>query len=96
MKPRIEYNDEKNLVLKETRGVCFEDVIRAIEEGNLIDDLSHHDKVKYPDQRILVVKIKNYVYAVPYVFDEKRGVIFLKTVYPSRVLNEKYLEVSKK
>jgi hypothetical protein len=38
------------------------------------------------------IKIKGYAYAVPYVIDKKRKVVFLKTVYPSRVLTEKYLE----
>ena len=46
---------------------------------------------KYPNQKVLIVKIKNYVYAVPYVINRKKGVIFLKTVYPSRVLTKKYL-----
>jgi len=42
-----------------------------------------------------VVKIKNYVYAVPYVIDEKKKTIFLKTVYPSRVLTKKHLRKEK-
>lgn len=91
MKPRIEYSEEKNLLLKETRGVCFENVIKAIEKGNILGNLEHKNKKRYPHQRVLVIKIKNYIYAVPYVFDRKKEVIFLKTVYPSRVLTKKYL-----
>lgn len=86
---RVDFSEEKNLLLIETRGVGFEDVIKAIEEGNVLDDLQHSSK-SYPHQRILVIEIKNYVYAVPYVIDLKRHVVFLKTVYPSRVLTEKH------
>jgi hypothetical protein len=48
-------------------GVCFEDIVAAIESGGLIDDIEHPNKDRYPGQRILVVLAKDYVYAVPYV-----------------------------
>ncbi len=88
---RIEFSEEKSLLLKETREVGFEDVIVAIEKKEILDDLKHSNK-KYAHQRILVIKREKYAYAVPYVIDRKRKVIFLKTVYPSRVLTEKYLK----
>jgi uncharacterized DUF497 family protein len=91
MKVRIEFNEEKNILLKETRGVCFEDVIKAVEEGRVLAVLRHRDQKKYPNQRILVIKIKNYAHAVPYVINKRKGVIFLKTVYPSRFLTDRYL-----
>jgi len=89
VKPRIEFNQEKNLLLKATRGIDFDDVIDAIERGSVLDDLRHTRK---KNQRILVVKIQRYIYAVPYVFDNKKEVMFLKTIYPSRVLRKKYLK----
>ncbi len=88
---RIEFSEEKNLLLKETRGVGFEDVIVAIEGKGILGDIKHSSK-KYPHQRIVVIKIEDYVYAVPYVIDLKRKIVFLKTVYPSRVLTNKYLK----
>lgn len=88
---RLEFSEEKNLLLKETRGIGFEDVIIAVEEEKILGDIKHGSK-KYLHQRILMVKIKNYVYAVPYVIDKAKKVIFLKTVYPSRVLTAKYLK----
>ncbi len=87
---RVEFSEEKNLLLEETRGLGFKDVLLAIEEERILDDLSHHNQ-KYHSQRILVIKIIGYVYAVPYVMDLKRKIIFLKTIYPSRVLTEKYI-----
>ena len=88
---RIEYSEEKNLLLKETRGLGFEDVIVAIERKKILGDWKHSNK-KYVHQRILVIKIEDYAYAVPYVIDLKRKVIFLKTLYPSRVLTNKYMK----
>ena len=79
------------MLLKETRGLGFEDVIVFIEEKKILGDMKHRNK-KYTHQRILIIKIETYAYAVPYVIDPKRKVIFLKTVYPSRVLTDKYVE----
>lgn len=86
---RIDFSQDKNLLLQGTRGLCFDDVIQAIEKNNILDDLKHSSP-KYPHQRILAIRIKGYVYAVPYVLDLKKKTVFLKTVYPSRVLTKKY------
>lgn len=86
---RIEFSQEKNLLLQETRGLCFEDVLQAIEKKRILDDLKHSSR-KYPHQRILVIKIESHVYVVPYVLDLKKKIVFLKTVYPSRVLTNKH------
>lgn len=86
----IRYSLEKNELLKKDRGIGFEDIILSIEDGNLLDDLEHPNKNKYPNQNvfIILVRIKDYVYYVPYVEDENE--IFLKTIIPSRKLNKKY------
>lgn len=89
MKYAIEFSEEKNLLLKETRGICFEEVIKEIEKGRILDVLKNKN---YPNQKILVIKIKNYIYVVPCVFNQKRENIFFKTVYPSRILAKKYLK----
>lgn len=89
MKYRIEFSEEKNLILQETRGLCFDDVIKTIENNKVLDYLKNK---KYPNQKILVIKIRNYIYAVPYIVNKKKKTIFLKTVYPSRMLTKKYLK----
>jgi len=96
VKPLIEYSQEKNLILKETRGVCFEDAIKAIGKGKILADIKHKNKKKYPNQKILVIKIKKYIYAIPYVINPKTKAVFFKTIYPSRVLTKKYLKKEKK
>ncbi|WP_297483814.1 toxin [Sulfurimonas sp.] len=86
----IRYSLEKNEILKSTRDISFEDVILALENGYLLDDVEHPNKEKYPNQNIFIIliQIKNYVYLVPYVEDDKS--IFLKTIIPSRKMNKKY------
>lgn len=88
MSKAIRYSLEKNETLKNERGVGFEDVILALENGDLLDDISHPNSDKYAHQNIFVILIKNYVYIVSYV--EDREMIFLKTIIPSRVMNKKY------
>jgi len=87
---RIYFSQEKNSQLKEQRGIGFEDVLLAIKMGAVLDDLEHLNKDKYPNQSILIILItvKNYVYIVPYVEDDNS--IFLKTIMPSRKMNQRY------
>lgn len=92
MQYRIDFNEEKNLLLQEARGIGFEEVIEAIGKGNIVADFRHKNRKMYPNQRILAVRINQYIYAIPYILDTKKGVIFLKTVYPSRALTKKYLK----
>lgn len=91
---RIDYSEEKNQLLKATRGVGFDDVVLAVKNNKLITDKKHSNR-KFKHQRLLVVEINHYIYAVPYVINKQKKEIFLKTVYPSRVLNKKY-EVKEK
>lgn len=87
----IRFNEEKNQLLKAMRAVCFDDVVDALQQEQFLDDILHPNK-KYLHQRMYVVVIATYVYAIPYVIDEQKKEIFLKTIYASRVLTEKYLK----
>src|SRR3990167_11240408 len=78
----IKYDEGKNLLLGQRRQVTFDEVLEAITQGDMLDDLEHQNSFRYPDQRILVVQIRSYAYAVPYAI--KDGIVFLKTIYPSR------------
>jgi hypothetical protein len=51
-----------------------------------------HPNSQRTNQKIYIIEINNYAYVVPYVINEKRKEIFLKTVYPSRVFTKKYLK----
>lgn len=84
---RYEWNEEKNQQLLATRGVGFEEVVIAIQHGYLLGVVN--GKVpKYEHQRIFVVFIDGYTYAVPFVEDKEK--VFLKTIYPSRMLHKQF------
>ena len=77
------WNTAKNLQLIETRGISFERVVAAIEQGGLLDVVEHPNRERYPGQSIYVVEVEGYVHLVPFVV-EADGTRFLKTVIPSR------------
>jgi len=83
------WNADKNAELLAERGVSFEQVVVAIEDGGLLDVLAHPNTKKYPNQRLLVVAWDGYAYLVPYVEDDE--CYFLKTVIPSRKATREYL-----
>lgn len=87
----IYFNEEKNQLLKATRGVGFDEIINVLAGGGLVADLAHPSR-KHCHQRLYAVRIKQYVYAVPYVIDQAKNQLFLKTVYPSRTLTKKYIK----
>ncbi len=84
----IGWNDEKNRKLKAERGLSFEDVVAAIENGRVLADIEHHQTGRKAHQRILVVELNGYICAVPYLKHEQK--MFLKTIFQSRVLQKKY------
>ena len=84
-----DWNGKKNELLRQERGITFEDVIYNLNHDGLLDTIEHPNRKQYPDQRIFVVNIEEYAYLVPFV--EERGVIFLKTIIPSRKMTKQYL-----
>ena len=82
----FDWDKEKNQKLKQERGIGFEDIIVAIDEGKLLLTLEHH---KRANQKIYVVNVGDYAYMVPFVEDEEKR--FLKTIYPSRKMTKRYI-----
>lgn len=89
MKP-FRWNHEKNEQLKAERNMSFEEVVLAIEADGLLDIVTHSNPGKYPNQRMLVVAVEQYVYLVPFV--EEADYYFLKTVIPNRKATRDYLK----
>jgi uncharacterized DUF497 family protein len=83
------WDEEKNKKLQMERGVSFEEVILAIEDGRLLDVLEHPNKKRYGDQKLYVVEMNRYAYIVP--FEDKGGERWLKTIFPSRKYTDMYL-----
>lgn len=88
--PEYDFCPDKNLRLIKERGISFEEVIVALQDGSLLDIVKHPDQGKYPSQYIYILNINDYVYLVPFVKKDKQT-IFLKTIFPSRKLKKKYL-----
>ena len=87
------WDNEKNELLKSTRGVCSEQVVLLMEKGEVLDTIEHPNQERYPGQKIAVVMIDTYVYLVPYA--EHNEEIFLKTIIPSRKATNKYMREKK-
>lgn len=86
---QFNWNEDKNIQLQQERKISFEDIVLAIKNGDILDIIEHYNKEKYPHQLIFVVKLKEYVYLVPFVENETE--IFLKTIIPSRKMKKQYL-----
>lgn len=83
------WDNEKNELLKNSRGVCFEQVVILMEREDILETVEHPNQNKYPGQKMATVRIEDYVYLVPYV--QENDVIFLKTIIPSRKASNKYM-----
>lgn len=82
------WNSEKNQLLMQERGISFERIVFEIGSGNELAVLEHPNQEKYQGQKILMVQVDDYVYAVPFVETETE--IFLKTIIPSRKATRQY------
>ena len=83
----VVWDESKNEWLKAHRGLSFEAVLAAIEDGGQLED-TEHPGAKRKHQRILVVALEGYACVVPYVRDG--STVFWKTIYRSRDLNKKH------
>jgi uncharacterized DUF497 family protein len=86
---RFDWDLNKNYQLIKERGISFEDVVYRIQGGGLLTVLEHPNKKKYGHQKLFVVEMNGYAYAVPFV--ENETTIFLKTIFPSRKLTRFFL-----
>ena len=85
---QINWSEEKNRILKQTRNVSFEDVEYAILNDQILDIVPHHNQKRFSHQELMIVSIRNYTYYVPFVMNKEE--IFLKNIIPSRKYHKKY------
>ncbi|MDI1245180.1 MAG: BrnT family toxin [Rhodoferax sp.] len=87
--PKIfNWSAEKNQLLIQERGISFERIVFEIASGNELAVLEHPNQERYPGQKISMVQVDDYVYAVPFI--ETDSEIFLKTIIPSRKATKQY------
>lgn len=82
----IIWDENKDIRLKIERNISFEEISELILTNQYIDILEHPKK---PNQKVFVVEVNDYIYAVPFVVDKNSNIV-LKTIYPSRKLHKKY------
>ena len=85
----FDWSDEKNAQLRQERGIGFQEIIFHIEQGDVLAVSEHPNKEKFLEQKIIYVRIEDYVYMVPFVESEEGK--FLKTIIPSRKATKKLL-----
>ena len=78
---QITWDPEKNEKLKRERGVSFEEVLLAVENGDLMT-IERHSKLRYQHQYLMVVLINGYPHEVPFIETEEH--IELITIFPNR------------
>ena len=82
------WNPDNNQLLIFYTGISFERIVFEINCGNELAVLEHPNQDKYPGQRISMVQVDDYVYAVPFIETDEE--IFLKTIIPSRKATKKH------
>jgi hypothetical protein len=86
--PNFVFDPEKSQMLRETRGIGFEEIIVLMETGHLVET-TMHPSPQYPHQQLYRVKVGDYIYIVPWVTTVD-GRAFLKTIYASRKATRHY------
>ena len=81
----LNWNSEKNEILKRERGISFEEIAYLIESGQIIGIEENQSRSNH---KIYILDIDNYAIVVPYV--ENDNEIFLKTAFPSRKYTKRY------
>ena len=89
----FDWSPEKNELLKNQREICFEDIVEAVNAGNVLSIIPN-PRDRFSHQRVLIVAIDNYAYTVPYVQDGDK--VFFKTIVPSRKATKRYIINKKK
>lgn len=77
---KLEWNAEKNELIKKTRNVSFEQVAEEIKNRRFVGP---EENPAREGQKRIIVNICGYPYVVPFVVMENGG-WFLKTIYPNR------------
>ena len=83
---KIIWDEDKNEVLKQTRGVSFEEIAGIIMEKRYVDIIKNPART---GQRYFVLRMRDYTWIVPFVVDNDE-VIVLKTAFPSRKYQKQY------
>ena len=85
----LDWCHEKNEFLKKERNISFEEIALHLSEGRLWKVTEHPNPKKYPNQRVFLVPVNDYIFFVPFIMNGET--FFLKTAFPSRQATKDYL-----
>lgn len=86
------WNLDKNELLKQERGISFEEIVFHLSVGDLWKISEHPNQERYPGQSIYYVIVNDYIYLVPHVMTAEG--VFLKTIIPSRKASKDFLHLT--
>ena len=81
----INWDPEKNKLLKRMRNISFEEIAQLIKSKQIV---AVEDNLGRSNQEMYILEIKNYAIVVPFVKTDDE--IFLKTAFPSRKHTKRY------
>ena len=81
----LNWDPEKNELLKLNRGISFEEISYLIGSDQI---LGIEENTGRSNQKIYILEIGNYAVVVPFVKTENE--IFLKTAFPSRKFTKRF------
>ena len=84
------WDPDKNELLIQERGISFEQITAAIENGDLLQIVQYPNTAKYPQQRIMIVGLDGYAFLV--LFVDETDYFFLKTIIPSRKATRDFIK----
>jgi len=84
----ILWDEDKNKKLISQRGISFEQAAELILAKEYVAVLENPAR---PGQFLFLIPINGYIHAVPFVIDKDDDII-LKTIFPSRKINNLYGE----
>ena len=74
----LNWDPQKNEILKQERGISFEEIAYLIESGQI---LGIEENPSRPNQKMYILEIDNYAIIVPYVEnDNERGIQFYERI----------------
>jgi uncharacterized DUF497 family protein len=85
---KFSWNPKKNEWLKKERKISFEEISLYLGDGKVWKVTDHPNPERYPNQKVFLVPIDEYIYFIPFVMDGDS--FFLKTAIPSRKATKDY------
>ena len=85
---RFEWDEGKSAKLEAERGISFEELESAIQNGGLKDVLPHPSRDKYPNQKLWIILLRRKIWVL--AIEERGNAIRFVTAYQSRKLRKNY------